>query len=177
MAFHPGGERWATSGFDGKLKLWDLSGTDLGTVGLPDDERKLGIRIAGLAFSPDGEYVAAVVQRRVRVWPVAAFKEPEVHPPVRLPLIEGARHCAALAYSPDGRWLAVGCSDAGVRLFEMPAGTLVKTITVHKNEVPSMSPRSPSRRCTRPRGACRRRRRPSASGRRVAVQGARLAPA
>lgn len=135
VAFHPGGERWATSGFDGKLKLWDLSGTDLGTVGLPDDERKLGIRIAGLAFSPDGEYVAAVVQRRVRVWPVAAFKEPEVHPPVRLPLIEGARHCAALAYSPDGRWLAVGCSDAGVRLFEMPAGTLVKTITVHKNEV------------------------------------------
>ncbi len=100
---------------------------------MPEDERNLGIRIADLAFSPDGEYVAAVVQRRVRVWPVGAFTTAGA--PLRLPVIEGARYCATLAYSPDSRWLAVGCSDAGVRLFEMPAGTLVKTITVHKNEV------------------------------------------
>ncbi|WP_454457648.1 WD40 repeat domain-containing protein [Thauera phenylacetica] len=133
VAFHPRGDRWASSGFDGKLKLWDLSGAELGTLGLPEDERNLGIRIADLAFSPDGEYVAAVVQRRVRVWPVGAFTTAGA--PLRLPVIEGARYCATLAYSPDSRWLAVGCSDAGVRLFEMPAGTLVKTITVHKNEV------------------------------------------
>jgi WD40 repeat protein len=135
VAFHPLGDSWASSGFDGKVKRWTLSGEPFGELALPEDERKLGRHISDLAFSPDGAYVAAVVQRRVRVWPVTAFKAPDPVEPLRLPLIEGARYCATLAYSPDSRWLAVGCNDAGVRLFEMPAGTLVKTITVHKNEV------------------------------------------
>ena len=135
VAFHPLGDSWASSGFDGKVKRWTLSGEPFGELALPEDERKLGRHISDLAFSPDGAYVAAVVQRRVRVWPVTAFEAPDPVEPLRLPLIEGARYCATLAYSPDSRWLAVGCNDAGVRLFEMPAGTLVKTITVHKNEV------------------------------------------
>jgi WD40 repeat protein len=135
VAFHPQRDQWATSGYDGKLQLWDFSGKSLGTITVPEDERQLGVRFANLVFSPDGAHVAAVVQRRVRVWPVGAFTHPDEAPPVRLPIIADARYCTAIAYSPDSRWLAVGCSDAGVRLFEMPAGKLVKTITVHKNEV------------------------------------------
>ncbi|AKU13297.1 hypothetical protein AzCIB_3404 [Azoarcus sp. CIB] len=134
VAFHPGTDRWVTSGFDGKLQLWDFAAQNVGTIQLPEAARKLGTRFAEFAFSPDGAHIAAVVQRRVYLWPVSAFGQPDAEPAATF-TIDGVRYCAAIAYSHDGRQLAVACNDAGVRIFDMDKLELVKTITVHKNDV------------------------------------------
>ena len=55
--------------FDGKVKRWTLSGEPFGELALPEDERKFGRHIFDLAFSPDGAYVAAVVQHLDRPAP------------------------------------------------------------------------------------------------------------
>ncbi|NMF91191.1 WD40 repeat domain-containing protein [Aromatoleum petrolei] len=134
VAFHPKEERWATSGYDGKLRLWDFSAQNVGTIELSETARASGTRIAELAFSPDGTHVAAVVQRRVYLWPVSAFGMPRAEPAATF-IIDGVRYCSAIAYSHDGRQLAVACNDAGVRIFDMDRLELAKTITVHKNDV------------------------------------------
>lgn len=134
VAFHPRQDQWATGGSDGKLQLWDFSGKNIGTVELPAAARQRADDFNDIAFSPDGAVIAVLARRWVYVWPVAAFERPQSEPSAIL-TIEGAGYCRSLAYSHDGKQLAVACNDAGVRIYDTAELEWVKTITVHKNAV------------------------------------------
>ena len=142
LAFHPTREQWATSGYDGKLRLWDFAGQLLGTIAMPEKLRVRGIRLADIAFSPDGQRVATVVGHNVMQWPVDAFKQaqeagnPTTPEPAIATIAEGSRaFCSALKFTADSQQLAVACSDGGVRMLDADNLALEKTITVHSSAV------------------------------------------
>jgi WD40 repeat protein len=133
LTFHPQQDHWVTGGWDGKLQLWDFYGKRVGTIALPSTVRENDRRFIDIAFSPDGAVIAALTRHWIHLWPVAAFERPQSEP-TTLP-IEGTDYCNSIAYSHDGKQLAVACNDAGVRIYDMAKLKLVKTITVHRNAV------------------------------------------
>jgi WD40 repeat protein len=135
LAFHPRQNRWATGGYDGKLQLWDFSGKNVGKVELsPEISRQRSDDFTAIAFSPDGKVIAALARRWVYLWPASAFDHPSSEPP-EIITVDRAGYCRSMAYSQDGRQLAVACNDAAVRIFDASNFQPVKTITVHKNAV------------------------------------------
>jgi WD40 repeat protein len=101
------------SGSDpGSVQLWDVVSGD----NLRSFEQ---VRITRLAFSPDGQMLAAVGDAGVIVWNVADGRELS-----NMPLNSvGAR---SLAFSPDSRILAYKFRDT-VNLLEMPGGRVLNT--------------------------------------------------
>ena len=134
VAFHPRADQWATSGHDGKLRLWTFSGGELGMIAAPVAEGEKPPPFGDFGFSPDGSTVAAVAKRQVYLWPVEAFQSPPSEPSASIPIKDGG-YCDSIAYSPDGERLAVGCDDPAVRFFDTASKELVMTITVHKKAV------------------------------------------
>jgi WD40 repeat protein len=77
--------------------------------------------IAGLAFSPDGDYLTACGVTGFSVWRVRGVAGDDGAPPVtleRVGSVPGSR-CLYLAYSPDGRTVAWVDHDVNVRLFDV----------------------------------------------------------
>jgi WD40 repeat protein len=100
LAFGPDG-RWLVSGGDGddRLRLWDVA-----TARLRKEIRSPGTPIGGLAISPDGARVAA------SSWPDSKQDLLGVYDRESGERLFSAE-AGALAYSPDGRWLAVRDAD------------------------------------------------------------------
>jgi WD40 repeat protein len=120
VAFHPGGDLlavagidWlATGGSDGAVCLWDL------------ERRQAGAAFArgatALAFHSSGRWLAAPgLDGALRVWDLDAGRPApwETEPTDRF---------GAVAYSPDGRWLAAG-GDGILRIWHAPSGQLATT--------------------------------------------------
>jgi WD40 repeat protein len=103
MAFGPDGS-WLLTGdrFSGQLRLWDVA-TARVRKEIPFHDRN--VRLSGLTVSPGGTRVAATAEdhqfqnQRLTVFDLASEK----------PLF--STEGLALAYSPDGRWLAVRAAD------------------------------------------------------------------
>jgi WD40 repeat protein len=135
VAFRPGTGEWASAGYDGRARLWSLSGEDLGAIEtpIPEGQTKRPF-LLGLAFSPDGSTVVGLARKWVFLWPVSAFRDAQSEPDSVL-TIEDTGFCRGLAYSRDGSRIAVGCNDARVRLFDPAGRRLVKTMKVHQNAV------------------------------------------
>src|SRR5262249_55162077 len=98
----------------------------------PDGEHTA--KIFDVAVHPDGSEVVALTGPELLIWPLASFSDPKATPRAQV-LLPGSRWCDSISYSPDGSQLAVACADGSVHLFDMPAATLAKTITVHRDEV------------------------------------------
>ena len=101
LAYGPDG-RWLVSGSDGesRLRIWDMATARVRQeIGVP------ALHFGSLTVSPDGRRVAATAfdpqsnRHHLHVCDLASGE--------RLFSAEGR----ALAYSPDGRWLAVGAAD------------------------------------------------------------------
>jgi WD40 repeat protein len=135
LALGPDGETLASAGRDGTVRLWRLSdGSAAATLTGHCDS------VTALALSPDGTILASGGEDcTVRLW--------------RLPDGRALRTLTAhtepvncLAITPDGRLLASGSGsfhpeyapedgDYTVRLWSLPSGRAVRTLTGHRNWV------------------------------------------
>jgi WD40 repeat protein len=133
-AFSPDGRTLATAGNDGRVCLWDL------TQRPPVERRvlppgRLPVAPSVVAFSPDGRHVAAGHDGSGgdvwRLWDVSGRAAP-----VTLRQPEGG--VAALAFSPDGRFIASAGSKAVV-LWDVKTHKEVRRFEGHEQAVASLA--------------------------------------
>lgn len=134
--FLPDGTGVLTASRDGTIRLWPLPERVV-TKGDPSDIRKSNVRarfehggpVAYLAWSQDGRMLYSVggEGKTVNVWSV--FDENQrkaTNKPTATLNVGQLAHCLAL--SPDGKTLAVGCSDSIVQLWDVERRIKRKTI-------------------------------------------------
>lgn len=129
--FDPLGEAFITGGEDGAIRRWDFTGKPLGRIAAPQ-----GAKILSASISPDGRTIAATSGRQVLLWPASAFDDGRF-PRVCRPLDPDDRPplCGEIAFNADGTLLAVACTDATTRLYDVASCAEVKAITVHTDAV------------------------------------------
>src|SRR5262249_54436710 len=126
VAFSPDGQILASGGQDETIRLWNVAeGQELHVLaGHPFPVARQGDRsfpIARMAFSPDGESLAAdSLDGGVHLWNVKTGQPKE---PVRWHV----GPALAVAFSPDGRWLATGGADKTVQLIDRATGQRAHT--------------------------------------------------
>jgi WD40 repeat protein len=107
VSFSPDGQRLASAGKDGSVRIWSLAG------GAPLVLRGHEGGARAIAFSPDGQRVAgAGADGTVRIWRADGTGTPTViqdQPP--------GRPVGAVVFSPDSRSLAVSGQDGAVRIW------------------------------------------------------------
>lgn len=84
--------------------------------------------VQSLRFSPDSELLASGGYRTVKFW----RRSRNTHK-VDLPGVESP--VKSLAVSADGKWAAMGEESGKVRLYELPAGKLVRSLEAHAGAV------------------------------------------
>ena len=158
VAFSPDGKILFSSGYDGKVHLWDVAtGAKLRSFQAAQGT------IWSIDVSPDGRRLATSGEdRKVRIWPLdgrpvpvtlsghernvweirfrpdgqqvasASFDETarlwSLDGREKKPLRAHSEAVVALDYRPDGRMLATGSDDSTIRLWHSADGTAVRTI-------------------------------------------------
>jgi len=130
LQFSPDATWLATGGADGIVTVWDVARRNL----MYSFKGHLG-RIHDLSFSPDCHSLASASQDGdVRVWKLAASRQSRVLGVHELPVF-------SVAWSPDGRRVAVGTGDKSmstdgiVRIWDVNNGDLVREIRTGKGRV------------------------------------------
>jgi WD40 repeat protein len=126
VAFSPDGSMLATGGWEGPSStiIWDPTpgGKQLVLPEVPEQD----LWGRSIDFSPDGRLVAGVGWDDVFVWSVED---------ARIVARLQERQVTALAFSPDGRRLATGSLDGGLKVWDAHTGRLLDSLTGNLGQV------------------------------------------
>jgi WD40 repeat protein len=126
VAFSPDGKWLASAGADKDVQLWDVTSRQRNRL-FPAHAHE----VRSVAFSSDSKRLASGdAGGAVRVWEVATGKElfllnaydQEVGPLAFRPEVR------AVAFSPDGTWLAAGCADGLVKIWDVVTGQRLRNL-------------------------------------------------
>jgi hypothetical protein len=153
-AFAPDGKTLALAGgysrrgVNAGLHFWDVASGDelrrLDGVIPADPNRKSGASpVLALSYAPDGRTLALFADGKVLLIETATYKvraQMIVAPPLD-PRAEQMNELpvGAVAFSPDGRTLAVGLQDGTVRRFDIPTGRELPPLTGHSAGVVALA--------------------------------------
>jgi len=129
VAFSPDGKALATGTRDKGVLFWDVAHRKPLGKALTGEGA-----IAAAAFSPDGKILAAGSDKSVLLWDIARRR------PLGEPLAGHKRVINSVAFSPDGRTLASGSSDATVILWDIASRKPIgKPLAGHKDLIWSVA--------------------------------------
>ncbi len=134
LSFSPDGKTLATAGWDRCIRFWDAVTLDSqGVIDLKElvDEGDSDLRMYTIRFDPTGRLFATAHLQNgmVRVWDAQTRK------PLRVLNALDSLHFGALAFSPDGRWLATGGAGGRIELFDAATGRMVAEPGRHAHTV------------------------------------------
>jgi len=123
LAFSPDGKLLATGDSNGKIRLWRMPDLQMLCAFQATSDRAVEF----MAFSPEGDFLAASFRDGFGVWKISktqVFKGPVVE---KRP---GEEFFGGIAFSPNGRVLAVGTFVGGVQIRRVSSGKLKHTLSV-----------------------------------------------
>jgi WD40 repeat protein len=130
VAFDPVGPRLASAASDGSVYLWDSARRELVTTvtQLPGSEESFA---PCLAFSSDGSILATVIDGSVTMWDVALGTR-------RCTVSDSTRAIRRVAFSPEGRFLAMGSDHNTIELWDVATMTRKMVLRVSGRHVNSV---------------------------------------
>jgi WD40 repeat protein/serine/threonine protein kinase len=113
---------------DGKVQLWNVQSGQVRTL------NRQQLDSSGMAFSPDGKNLATAAGSNgaVHLWDTRSGR-------LRKTLLGHNTFALKVAFSGDGRTLAVGSQDGTVELWDTGSGQVTQTLRGHENSVSALA--------------------------------------
>ncbi|MCY2978462.1 MAG: protein kinase [Planctomycetota bacterium] len=131
VQFSPDGQRLVSAGRDGSVRVWNLA------TGQQEFAKTGYGNVRRAAFRPDGRYVAySTFGNELWIWDFAATDK-EKEKPVKYLYDVGV--IMSLAYSPEGRRLAISGASGPVLLIEPETGRVLRQFHTHNGVAPAVA--------------------------------------